>query len=72
MVTRTYDGTYSDDAYVSETVASERVGYRDVGATIFLWVAWLLAFAFWAFFMSSFFGILHDIAAGGPGSLLGG
>jgi hypothetical protein len=77
MVTRTYDGTYADDAHASDTYAAERAhedsaAYRDVGATIFLWVAWTLAFAVWAFFMSSFFGILHDVAAGGPGSIMGG
>jgi hypothetical protein len=77
MATRTYDGTYTpdsyaSDAYAADTATSERAPYRDVGATIFLWVAWALAFAFWALFMSSFFGILHDIAAAGPGSLMGG
>jgi hypothetical protein len=72
MVTRTYDGTYTTDRYEADAVATERAPYRDVGATVFLWVAWALAFAFWALFMSSFFGILHDIAAAGPGSLMGG
>jgi len=72
MVTRTYDGTYTSDTYPADATVTERAEYRDVGATIFLWVAWTLAFAFWALFMSSFFGILHDIAAAGPGSLMGG
>jgi hypothetical protein len=72
MVTHTYDGTYRSDAYQADAAVTERAAYRDVGATIFLWVAWTLAFAFWAFFMSSFFGILRDIAAAGPGTLMGG
>lgn len=72
MVTRSYDGSYTTDAYRADAAATERAGYRDVGATIFLWVAWTLAFAFWAFSMSTFFGILQAIADHGPGGLIGG
>lgn len=72
MVTRTYDGTYADHAYAADEAVDERAPYRDVGATIFLWIAWAVAFAFWAFSMSTFFGILHAIADHGAGGLMGG
>jgi len=50
----------------------ERGGYRDVGAQIFTWVAWALAFSFWALTMSSFFGILAALNAGAPDGVPGG
>ncbi|HEX3700678.1 MAG TPA: hypothetical protein VHV27_08400 [Phenylobacterium sp.] len=73
MVTRSYDGGYAVDAdpRAAERVEARRT-YRDVGAQIFVWVAWSLAFAFWAFTMSSFFGILQAIASNPPGGLMGG
>lgn len=40
--------------------------YRDPGGIAFTWIAWALAFAFWALTMSSFFGILEALAAGEP------
>ena len=50
----------------------ERGGYRDLGAQIFLWMAWTLAFAFWALTMSSFIGILKALGSGAPGGIQGG
>lgn len=43
----------------------QRRSARDVGAQIFLWLAWALAFGFWAMTMSSFFGIMRTIGSGG-------
>jgi hypothetical protein len=69
---------YSDGSATYETRYESRAddttdsGYHDPAGMAFLWVAWTLAFAFWAFAMSTFFGILRAIAAGGPGSILGG
>lgn len=72
MATQTYsDGTttyYSDHANAS---ASARSGYG-VGGQIVLWIVWSLAFAFWAFTMSSFFGILSEINRTGAQGLEGG
>ena len=68
--------TYSDGTEIYETRAIDRdraaSSYRSVGEQIFLWLAWTAAFAFWAFSMSSFFGIFDAIAAGPPGGLRGG
>jgi hypothetical protein len=72
MATDTYsDGTTT---YEMRTLERDRAetGYRSVGEQIFLWVAWTAAFAFWAFSMSTFFGILDAIAASPPGGLMGG
>jgi hypothetical protein len=55
-----------------DLVVVERAGGRDVGPQIFLWLAWALAFGFWALTMSTFFGILSALAAGSPGGLEGG
>jgi hypothetical protein len=52
--------------------ASSTSPYHDPAGTAFLWIAWVLAFALWAFFMMVFFGILQAIAQGGPGSIRGG
>jgi len=52
--------------------ASSTSGYHDPAGTAFLWIAWTLAFAFWAFSMMIFFGILQTIEQGGPGSIRGG
>ncbi|HSV03296.1 MAG TPA: hypothetical protein VLI41_08825 [Phenylobacterium sp.] len=49
-----------------------RRGYGDVGAQIFLWLAWALAFAFWVFSMTIDAGILHALAQGGHNTLMGG
>jgi len=57
------------DAHAGDTTVS---GYRDPAGTAFLWIAWAVVFAFWAFSMSTFFGILQAIAAGGPGTIMGG
>lgn len=67
--THPYDATVSGDAAVRP---GERAAYRDAGAHIFIWIAWALAFAFWVFSMGIDWGILRDIAQGGPGSILGG
>jgi hypothetical protein len=73
MVTRSYDGSYAADTDPrAATRSDERRTYRDVGAQIFIWVAWALAFAFWAFTMSSFFGILQAIASAPADGLMGG
>jgi hypothetical protein len=53
-------------------VVAERPGGRDIGAQIFLWLAWALAFGFWALTMSSFFGILEALGSGAPGGLQDG
>lgn len=50
----------------------ERLPYSDVGAQIFLWIIWVAAFAFWAFFMMADLGIMRDVMAGGPGTVMGG
>jgi hypothetical protein len=48
-------------------LVAERAEPRSVGEQIFLWLAWTLAFAFWALTMSSFFGILTILGRGVPG-----
>ncbi|MDB5475862.1 MAG: hypothetical protein JWP49_1373 [Phenylobacterium sp.] len=53
-------------------VVAERAGVRDIGAQIFLWLAWSLAFGFWALTMSTFFGILSALGSGAPGGIEGG
>jgi hypothetical protein len=53
-----------------ETV--ERAGHHHAGEQIFLWLAWTLAFAFWALTMSTFFGILRALSSGVPGGIQGG
>ena len=59
MVTRTYDGTYSDTMAANAEVEQRSSGY--VGEQIFLWVAWVAAFGFWAFSMQTAFGIMDAI-----------
>jgi hypothetical protein len=49
-----------------------RGSYRGSGELIFLWLAWAIAFAFWAMTMSSFFGIMSALASGVPGGIQGG
>lgn len=76
MATDTYGDAVStqntyDDSYARERTEPARAE-RYMGETIFLWVAWTLAFVFWAFFMSTFFGIFHELGAGAPGGLEGG
>lgn len=68
--TTTYRNDYAADG--ARVRPGERLPYRDVGAQIFLWIAWVLAFAFWAFFMMVDWGIVRDVMAGGPGTVLGG
>lgn len=63
-----YGEAYRDESY-SET---DRRSYRDVGAQIFLWLAWAVAFAFWVFSMSIDAGILRALAQGGHDTLAGG
>jgi hypothetical protein len=46
-----------------------RSGYGRSGELIFLWLAWTLAFAFWAMAMSTFFGIIDALASGAPGGI---
>src|SRR5512146_3242705 len=54
MATQPYaDATTADDAREDASA-----GYPDVGAQIFLWIAWTLAFAPRPFFMSIDVGIL--------------
>jgi len=73
MITRTYDDTAYDPAYrASGAYDVETTRYRDPGGTAFLWIGWALAFAFWAFTMSSFFGIISALNSGAPGGLKGG
>jgi len=71
MVTNTYGGAAS--AYDTDTshTAMQTGSYRSAGELIFLWIAWTLAFAFWAFTMSTFFGIFREIGAGAPGAITG-
>jgi hypothetical protein len=64
----TYDARHDGGAAGTSSTST----YRDPAGTAFLWVTWALAFAFWAFFMMVFFGILEAIAHGGPGSIRGG
>jgi hypothetical protein len=63
----TYDARHDGAAETSATST-----YHDAAGMAVLWIAWALAFAFWAFFMMVFFGILQAITAGGPGSIRGG
>jgi hypothetical protein len=70
MATQAYsDGTSTYDARTTGHAISTRDGYQHVGEQIFLWVAWTLAFAFWAFSMSTALGILDAVAARPPGGL---
>jgi hypothetical protein len=69
------DGTLSDARYdrrADVEVAQASSGYRDPAGTAFIWIAWALAFAFWAFSMGTFFGILGALRRGGPGTIMGG
>jgi hypothetical protein len=50
----------------------ERRPIGDAGAEIFIWVAWTLAFAFWALTMSTSFGILSALNSGAPDGVPGG
>lgn len=75
----------ASDTYVSNTYGeashaydAERAGYaespryRDPGGIAFVWIAWALGFAFWAFTMSSFFGIISALGSGAAGGIQGG
>lgn len=69
------EGTYSDGtaAYAADRAAYvETRPYRDRGGIAFIWIVWALAFAFWAFTMSSFFGILSALTSGVPGGIQSG
>lgn len=61
-------------AYEARDAAREdaSAGYPDVGAQIFLWIAWTLAFATWAFFMSVDVGIVRAVAETPRDALRGG
>jgi hypothetical protein len=61
-----------DAGYGSRAAEDSTSNYRDPAGTAFLWFGWAVAFAFWVAAMSTFFGILQSIAAGGPGSIRGG
>jgi hypothetical protein len=61
-----------DSRYAARADQASASAYRDPAGTTFLWIAWAIAFAFWAFAMSTFFGILEAIGRGGPGSIRGG
>lgn len=67
--------TYSDGTTTyyggAEASTGERGGYG-AGGQVFLWIAWSIAFAFWAFTLSSFVGILTDIHRTGAQGLEGG
>lgn len=63
------DGTSTYDARTTDREVAAREGYQHAGEQIFLWVAWTLAFAFWAFSMSTAMGIMEAIAARPPGGL---
>lgn len=65
----TYYETRGERAHIADTTVS---AYRDPAGTAFLWVAWAAAFAVWAFFMTTFFGIMEAIGRGGAGTLRGG
>lgn len=71
MATSTYDDATlayrADDATYVETHR-----YRDPGGVAFVWIAWALAFAFWAFTMSTFMGILTAFAQPDPARVQGG
>jgi hypothetical protein len=67
--TTTYDSRYDSRAHEATAPVS---AYRDPAGTAVLWIGWALAFAFWVFAMSTFFGILEAIGRGGPGSIMGG
>ena len=65
-------------APIREDVAVERhdrhAAYSRGGERVFIWIAWVAAFAFWLFTMSSAVGILRDVfqpaaeqVPGGPG-----
>jgi hypothetical protein len=68
MITRSHDGSSSDS--IAEVRDASRRPYADVGANVFLWIAWAIAFAFWAFSMQTTVGILEDIATT-PASVMG-
>jgi hypothetical protein len=66
---------YSDGtaAYRTDHATYAEVStYRDPGGLAFIWIAWAIGFAFWAFTMSSFFGIVSALTAGVPGGIQGG
>ena len=73
-MTDTYGDGISTSSTYGDAHAQARTGRgeRYLGETIFLWLAWSLAFIFWAFFMSTFFGIFHALSAGAPGGIVGG
>jgi hypothetical protein len=64
MITRTYDDTYSDSA-------AGRAPVTYVGEQIFLWIAWVAVFGFWAFSMQTAFGIMDAIFTT-PATVMGG
>jgi hypothetical protein len=67
--------TYSDAtaAYGADRATYvETTRYRDRGGIAFIWIAWALAFAFWAFSMSTFLGIVSALTSGVPGGIEGG
>lgn len=63
---------YADATTADEAREDASAGYPDVGAQIFLWIAWTLAFATWAFFMSVDVGILRAVAETPHDALRGG
>jgi len=65
----TYYGAHRERASAKSASGS---AYRDPAGAAFIWIAWAIAFAFWVFSTSTFFGILEAIARGGPGTLRGG
>lgn len=73
MATQPYaDGTTTATYRDASEAGRARRAYADVGAQIFLWIAWVAAFGVWAFFMSVDVGIVRAIQAGGHNTLMGG
>jgi hypothetical protein len=71
MAVRPYSDLNDDasgrDSYAQDHAHADR-GRGDVGAKIFLWVAWAAAAAFWAFMLTTGIGILNSTGpANGPG-----
>jgi hypothetical protein len=54
---------YSDrtDTYAAQRTGADDHRSRDMGATIFVWVAWAVAAIFWGFTLTTAFGILGSL-----------
>ena len=71
MATRTYVAPSEYGTRPLESAAPTRTAYG-AGVQVFLWIGWAAIFAFWAFTMTTFFGILRAVGEAGPTGLQGG